>query len=368
MIGDPRAAYAGTVRPFRNILSEVVIVGFRSVVAYVPDNMDTLGLALAGQLFADRSHLGLPAFDLVTVTETPGPVRTDLGLTQHVGSGLEKLPDAELVVLLPGDVRSPEPSLAVGEAIRAAHRRGAIIAAFGAGSFLLAATGLLDGLRATTHWSLTAGLAARCPEVKVVPESLYVDEGLLVTGAGGAASLDMFLHLLRREHGPAVANPIARELVASAHRLGGEAQYIPCSLPVHSDDERLAAVIAWAGENLQRPLSVNELATRALMSSRTFARRFRETTGTTPHAWLLTQRLNRAEELLETTDLSIEEITEQLGYRNANVLREHFVKRRGMPPRTYRAIFNRRTAQPGTHQEESRRSDEGEEMGSSVPA
>ncbi|WP_225994207.1 GlxA family transcriptional regulator [Actinomadura rudentiformis] len=340
-------------------------MGFHAVVAYAPENLDTLGLALTGQVFTDRSHLGLPAFDLMTVTETPGLVRTDLGLTQHIETGLEKLPEAELVVLLPGDEGTSNPSLAVIEAIRAAHRHGAIIAAFGAGSYLLAATGLLDGRRATTHWSLTAGLAARFPKVKVVHEPLYVDEGRLVTGAGGAAGLDMLLHLLRRDHGSAVANTIARELVVSAHRLGGEAQYIPHPMPVHSGDERIAAAIAWAGENLRRSLSVNELAARALMSSRTFARRFKESTGTTPHAWLLTQRLNRAEELLETTDLSIEEIAEQVGYRNATVLRELFVKRRGMPPRTYRTIFNRRTTQRNTCRE---RPPCGDGMGNSIPA
>ncbi|KAB2340156.1 GlxA family transcriptional regulator [Actinomadura rudentiformis] len=187
-------------------------MSFRGVVAYAPENMSTLGLALVSEVFTDRSHLGLPVFDLMTVTETPGLVRTDLGLTQHIESGLGRLSAAELVVLLPGGARPPAPSPAVVEAIQSAHRHGAIIAAFGAGSYLLAATGLLDGRRATTHWSLTAGLAARFPKVKVVHEPLYVDEGRLVTGAGGAAGLDMLLHLLRREHGSLVANTIAREL------------------------------------------------------------------------------------------------------------------------------------------------------------
>ncbi|MFI0349980.1 GlxA family transcriptional regulator [Actinomadura sp. 9N407] len=330
----------------RALLSEAVTVGFRRVVAYLPENMSTWGLGMIGRVFADRTHLGLPPFEVTAAAETPGPVRTDLGLTQHIEHGLDRLAQADLIVLLPGDERTSDPSPEVVAALWAAHHRGTIIAAFCAGTYLLAAAGLLDGLRATTHWSLAADLAARFPKVTVTPEPLYVDEGLLLTGAGGISGLDMILHLLRREHGSAVANAIAREVVASAHRVGGQAQYIPSPVPVRSDDEGIAAVIDWAEQNLRRPLSVNELAARALMSPRTFARRFKEATGTTPHAWLLTQRLNRAEELLETTLLGIEEIAQQVGYRNATVLREQFVKRRGIPPRTYRSIFNGHYAQP----------------------
>jgi transcriptional regulator GlxA family with amidase domain len=323
-----------------------VTVGFRTVVAYTPENMNTWGLGMIGRVFADRTHLGLPPFEVTVAAETPGPVGTDLGLTQHIEFGLDRLAQAELIVLLAGDQYPSDPSPAVVAAIRAAHQRGAIIAAFCAGTYLLAATGLLDGLRATTHWSLAADLAARHPEIKVVSEPLYVDEGPLVTGAGGIAGLDMILHLLRREHGSSVANAIAREVVAAAHRVGGQAQFIPTPVPVRSDDERIAAVIAWAEQNLRQPLTVDQLAAQTLMSPRTFARRFKEATGTTPHAWLLTQRLNRAEELLETTALGIEEIAQQVGYRNATVLREQFVKRRGIPPRTYRSMFNDRYTDP----------------------
>ncbi|WP_225994206.1 GlxA family transcriptional regulator [Actinomadura rudentiformis] len=312
--------------------------------AYAPKDVSTLGLALVGEVFADRSDLGLPAFDLETATEVPGPVRTDLGLTQHIEFGLDRLPEAGLVVLLPGNERPLYPSPAVAAAIRAAHHRGAIIVAFCTGSYLLAATGLLDGLRATTHWSLTADFAARFPKVKVVPGPLYVDAGSLVTGAGGASGLDMFLHVLRREHGSPAASAIARELVASAHRLGGQAQYTPYPMQADSGDDHIAKAIAWAGQNLHRSLSVDDLAVRALMSSRTFARRFKAVTGTTPHAWLLNRRLDRAEELLETTDLNIEKIAERVGYRSATVLREQFVKRRGMPPRAYRNSANRQFA------------------------
>ncbi|MFG2000555.1 GlxA family transcriptional regulator [Spirillospora sp. NPDC048911] len=321
-------------------LANGTTMGFRSVVAYAPEGMSTLGFGLAVKTFSGRTQLGVSCFDFEVATDAPGPVRTDLGLVQHVEHGLDRLTRADLILLLPGE-NFPVPTPAATAALRAAHRRGAIIAAFCGGSYLLAGTGLLDGLRATTHWSLAAAFAARFPAVETVSDALYVDEGQIVTGAGAAAGLDMFLHLLRREHGSSVANMVARDVVASPHRIGDQPQYVHSPVPAHDDDARITAVLAWAGENLRQPLSVEDLAARALMSPRTFARRFKTITGTTPHAWLLNQRLNHAEELLERTDLSIQEIAQQAGYRNTTVLREQFVKRRGMPPRAYRSTLDR---------------------------
>ncbi|KAB2343801.1 GlxA family transcriptional regulator [Actinomadura rudentiformis] len=318
-------------------------MGFRSIVAYAPESLSTLGLGLAVKIFSDRYQLGVSCFDFAVATDTPGPVVTDLGLIQHVEHGLDRLAQADLILLIPGE-DYPVPTPAATAALRAAHERGAIIAAYCSGSYLLAGTGLLDGLRATTHWRMASALAARFPRVRTVPDALYVDEGQIVTCAGAAAALDMFLHLVRREHGSSVANMIARDTVASPQRFGGQAQYVSSPVP---EDERIPAVLAWAWENLRQPLSVNELAARAHMSPRTFARRFKTATGTTPHAWLLNQRLNRVEELLETTDLSIQEIANETGYRNTTVLREQFIKRRGMPPRVYRSSFHR-TCTAGT--------------------
>lgn len=315
--------------------------GFRSVVAYAPESISTFGLGVAGKVFADRSHLGLPTFDFTVCTEVPGQVRTDLGLTQSVPFGLDRLTRAELVLLLPGDENRSGLSPTAIAAIRAAHDRGAIVAAFCTGTFLLAATGLLDGSRAATHWRLAADFSARHPAVITVPEVLYVDEGRIVTGAGAAAGIDMCLYLVRREHGSAVANAIAREVVVAPHRDGGQAQYIASPVPADGDDTQITAVMERARTDLGQPPSVNDLAGWAMMSPRTFARRFKAATGTTPHSWLLTQRLDHAEELLETTDLDIEEIARRVGYRTATVLREQFVKRRGIPPRAYRRTFTR---------------------------
>ncbi|MDF5756226.1 helix-turn-helix domain-containing protein [Spongiactinospora sp. TRM90649] len=261
-----------------------------------------------------------------------------------MNAGLDRLTEADLVILLPPD--NPPLSLSgdLRDALHTAHRRGAIIAGFYTSSYTLAAAGLLDGRRATTHWSLVHDFAARYPAVTVVPEVLYIDEGNILTGAGEAAGIDMCLHLVRREHGTAVANTIAREMITPPHREGDQAQYF--STPVPSSAERqLHDAMDWARANLDKRTSVSELAAHALMSPRTFARRFRAVTGTTPHAWLLAQRLKHAEELLETTDLNLEEISRLVGYNSVAVLREQFIKHRGISPRAYRQTF-RRAANP----------------------
>ena len=196
-----------------------------------------------------------------------------------------------------------------------------------------------NGLAATTHWQFADELAARHPAVRVRPEALYVDEGTVLTGAGAAAGIDLYLHLVRREHGAAVANSIARGLVVPPHRDGGQRQYIESAVAADGQDRRLAEVIAWARQNLSRRVGVEELAGRALMSRRSFARRFRAATGTTPHAWLVAQRLSLAEELLESTRLSVEEIARRVGFGSAAALRERFGEHRGVAPRDYRRTF-----------------------------
>ncbi|MEV0649413.1 helix-turn-helix domain-containing protein [Phytomonospora sp. NPDC050363] len=310
---------------------------FPRVAAYAPPGVGLLALGVVTEVFGERA--GLPAFDLAFCAERPGPVRTDLGAPLTIEHGLDRLAEADLVLALPwSDFREPPPA-AVLDALRAAHRRGAVVAAHCVGAFALAAAGLLDGLRATTHWRFAALLAERHPDVSVDAEALYVDEGAVVTGAGAAAGFDLCLHLLRREYGTAVANAVARDLVLPAHRDGGQAQFLAAPVPEEGDGDRFAELCDWMRAGLDRPLTVDVLARKALMSRRTFSRRFTAATGTSPHAWLLAQRLNAAEELLESTALPVEEIARRVGYRNAAVLREQFVRRRGVPPREYRRAF-----------------------------
>jgi transcriptional regulator GlxA family with amidase domain len=320
--------------------------GFRSIRAYAPAGVQTLAVGLVAEAFRDRGQPGLPAFDVVICADAAGPVLTDTGLPFCVDAPVERLAEADLVVVLPGAAVASEASPPLIAAIQAAHRRGAIVAGHGTGSFTLAAAGLLDGRRATTHWRLAPELAARYPAVIVEPDVLYVDEGQVITGAGAGAGLDLYLHLLRREHGTRTASSIARDILVPPHRDGGQAQYIEAPLPSDTADAGLATALDWAVANLGRPILVEEMAAQALMSVRTFARRFKATTGTTPHAWLLHQRLARAEEMLETTDLPVHEVARLVGYASGAVLREQFVKRRGVPPRQYRQAFGAHRLSP----------------------
>jgi transcriptional regulator GlxA family with amidase domain len=313
---------------------------FRSVAAYVQDGTGGFGLGVIGEIFGfDRTGRGMPGFDLAVCSRRPGPVRTDTGLTVQVDHGLDRLAAADLVVVSSWPALEAEPPDELLDALRRAYDRGAIVTSHCTGAFALAAAGLLDGRRATTHWRWVDAIAQRFPDVKLVPEVLYVDEGRIVTGAGVAAGVDLCLYLLRREYGATVATAVARDMVVPPHRDGGQAQYVAVPVPVDCDDERLGEVIAWARAHLDRRLRVEDLAARALMSPRSFARHFRAATGTTPHAWLLGQRLHLAEELLETADLPVEEVARRCGFGSAAALREQFVRRRGVPPRDYRRTF-----------------------------
>ncbi|MFI1177748.1 GlxA family transcriptional regulator [Streptomyces melanogenes] len=297
-----------------------------------------LAVGIVSEVFGPHGE-ALPGFDFALCAERPGPVPTDLGVPLAITHGLDRLAAADLVIALPGAQFRTPPAPAVLDALSAAYERGALVAAHCVGTFALAAAGLLDGRRATTHWRFADLLAGRHPDVTVEPDALYIDEGRVITGAGAAAGFDLCLHLLRREYGAATANAVARDMVLPSHREGGQAQYLAAPVPEDGQDERLAEVLAWARAHLHEPLPVAELARRALMSKRSFARRFAAATGTTPHAWLRDLRLSSAEELLETTDLPVEEIARRVGYGSAAVLREQFVRRRGVPPRSYRRSF-----------------------------
>lgn len=319
----------------------------RDVVALVHEGTGAFGLGVASEVFGyDRSCRGLPRFDFALAGPRTGPVRTDTGLVVQVEHSLERLARADLVDVLSWEDYDAEPPTELLDALRAAYDRGAVVMSHCSGAYLLAAAGLLDGRRATTHWRYAERLAARFPMVRVDPDVLYVDEGRVLTGAGTAAGVDLCLYLLRREFGAHVANAVARDMVVPPHRDGGQAQYVTAPLPEVGESELLGDVLAWMAEHLGEQVTVDGLAARALMSPRSFARHFRAATGTTPHAWLLVQRLHRAEELLETGDLPVDEVARRVGFGSAGTLREQFVRRRGVPPRDYRRAFRGRTAAP----------------------
>ncbi len=285
----------------------------------------------------DRTAHGVPRLEFAVCANTREPIPTSMGFSLMVDEGLERVRDADLVAVpaLPRGKTPPEPVL---DAIREAYDRGARILSVCSGAFALGAAGLLDGRECTTHWMYTEELQRLFPLAKVVPEVLYVDTGQVVTSAGTAAGLDACLHIWRQEYGAAVASMVARRAVVPPHRDGGQAQFIARAVPA-CDADTLGPLLTWILENLAEDHSVDSLARRALMSPRTFARRFRDETGTTPHSWLTTQRVAAAEELLETTEQPVEWIATEVGFGNAAALRHHFQRVRGVSPLQYRRTF-----------------------------
>ncbi|WP_345714204.1 DJ-1/PfpI family protein, partial [Kineococcus glutinatus] len=271
---------------------------FRSVVALASDPVAAFELGVVSEVFGlDRSADGLPRWDFTVCAHRPGRVPTTSGYAVHVEHGLGRLAEADLVAVPSWPTGAGVVPAEVVAALLAAHDRGARLLAVCSGAFLLAAAGLLDGRRAATHWRYAPLLAARHPAVDVDPDVLYVDTGQVVTSAGTAAAVDACLHLVRQEHGAAVAAAIARRMVAPVHRAGGQAQFVETAVPEPGTDD-LTPVLEWARAHLDHPLPVAVLAARAHVSPRTFARRFAAATGTTPHRWVLQQRLLLAERLL----------------------------------------------------------------------
>ncbi|GAA4235292.1 helix-turn-helix domain-containing protein [Actinomadura meridiana] len=257
-------------------------------------------------------------------------------------------PYAPNTVIVPGwaDVDADPPADLL-DAVRAAHSAGARVASLCTGAFVLAATGLLDGKRATTHWAHTGTLAARHPRVSVDPDVLYVDNGTVLTSAGKAAALDLCLHLVRLDHGSSITNAVARRLVVPPHRDGGQAQFVTTPAPAPTENP-LADLFPWVMRRLDQPLTVTDLARQARMSPRNLGRHFRSTTGTTPLRWLLTQRIRRAQELLELTDDGVDVIAAATGMGTATTLRRHFNRTVGVPPDAYRRTFRARTGPPSS--------------------
>jgi AraC family transcriptional regulator, transcriptional activator FtrA len=320
----PRAARRASPHP-------VAILILKTVVPF--------DLGVPCQIFGyGKPDLGAVRYTAQVCAAAPGRVQTSAGFAVEVAHGLEVL-DRVGTVIIPGisDLDAPVPQ-AVLAALRAAYARGARVASICTGAFVLAAAGLLDGRRATTHWQDAPLLAARYPRVTVDPAVLYIDEGRVITSAGVAAGIDLCLHLVRSDYGAAVANAVARRLVVAPHRSGGQAQFAERAVP----DARAAGLErtrGWMLEELARPLTVAELAAHAQMSRRTFIRRFRAETGTSPLQWVLHQRVLRAQHLLETTSESLERIAGMCGFGSAVVLRQHFRRVVGTTPLAYRLAF-----------------------------
>ena len=343
----------------------------KNVAVVALDRIEAFELGVVCEVFGiDRSDDGLPTYDFAVVAAEPGPIRCNAGFTIDTPYGLDRLEEADLVAVpAVSDRRLGQAELISGfspprnqpagglpaslgrgpadggqlpgdllAALRRAADRGAWVLSVCSGVFVLGEAGLLEGRRCTTHWRHTAELARRYPSAKVDAGVLYVDEQPVITSAGTAAGIDACLHLVRKEQGSRVANGIARRMVVPPHRDGGQAQYIDRPLADTSGGS-LGGVLDWMALNLGRPLSVGDLAGRAHMSPRTFARRFTQETGTTPLRWLTSQRILLAQQLLEETDETVDAIAEKVGFGNAATLRHHFRACRDTTPDSYRRLF-----------------------------
>ncbi|WP_367136522.1 helix-turn-helix domain-containing protein [Saccharothrix sp. HUAS TT1] len=313
----------------------------RTVATVVIDGLAPFEFGVICEVFGiDRTEEGIPPIDFLVCGERPGtPIRTSVGASLTPDHGLDALDRADLVAVPAVTIRDEYPP-AVVEAILRAHRRGSTLLSVCSGAFVLGAAGLLDDRRCTTHWSHAADLAERFPRAEVDPDVLFVDEGDIVTSAGTAAGIDACLHVVRRELGAAATATIARRMVVAPQRDGGQRQFVELPAPHRADS--LQPLLAWLQDHLEHEHTVTSLAERATMSERTFARRFSAETGTTPHRWLTTQRVLLARQLLEETQLAVEDVAHRCGFGTAALLRHHFVSVVGVAPKDYRRSFSHR--------------------------
>ncbi|MEV0621264.1 helix-turn-helix domain-containing protein [Nonomuraea sp. NPDC050404] len=310
----------------------VAVLAFEGTVAF--------DLAIPCQVFAAARQPDLsPAYEVRVCAARPVTATAwDQELfCLNPTHGLADALDADTVIVPGGDPERP-PAPEVLRVVRAVAERGGRVASICTGAFVLAAAGLLDGRRATTHWRLADRLARDFPEIEVDPSVLYVDEGDVLTSAGVAAGLDLCLHLVRRDLGAATASGTARAIVMPPQRSGGQAQFIEYRDP-DGDPDDLAPTLRWMQDHLGEPLTLAGIAAHAAMSTRSLSRRFRARMGLTPLQWLLEQRVQRVRELLETTDLPVERIARTTGFGSVEALRHHFAKQVGTTPRAYRTTF-----------------------------
>ncbi|HET9021805.1 MAG TPA: helix-turn-helix domain-containing protein [Ornithinibacter sp.] len=311
-------------------------MALRSIAVILQEPVSLFEFGVLAEVFGiDRSDEGIAPFDYRVCAETPGPMDSRNGTFVQAPLGLEAAADADLVAV-PASTSAKTPSAGVVDVLRAAVDRGAWVMSVCSGAFTLGAAGILDGRECTTHWRYAQELADLTPLARVDPNVLYVRDGTVITSAGTAAGIDAALYLVRTELGATVANTIARRMVVPPHRDGGQRQFIDRPVPP-TTAESLGPVLAWMLENLDEPHTVDDLARRAAMSPRTFARRFVAETGTTPHQWVTDQRVLRARQLLEETDLPVEAVARDAGFGSAALLRHHFQRCTGITPTVFRS-------------------------------
>jgi len=317
----------------------------RLVAALAYDGLCTFEFGITAEVFGlHRPEMGDDWYRFITCTEKPGTLATNAGLRIEVEHGLDTLADAGTIVIPGWRSDGIEPSEDLRSALLGAHRRGARIVTICSGAFLLASVGLLSGRRATTHWRYAERLRSAYPAIQVDPDVLYVDGHDVLTSAGSAAGIDLLLHIVRKDFGPRAANSVARRMVMAPHRAGGQAQFIERPVPTHAGD-RMAKVLDAVRVDPKADWTIPGMAHLAAMSERSFARRFRTSTGLSPGAWVGAQRLAAARDLLETTRLSVEQVAEEAGFGSAANLRMQFRADTGLSPKSYRELFGNGVAE-----------------------
>jgi AraC family transcriptional regulator, transcriptional activator FtrA len=313
------------------------------VAAVAYDRLCTFEFGCTVELFAlPRPELDVPWYDFAVCAAERGPIRAAGGIAVHVSHSLQLLERADTIVIPGWRDADEDPPGELLRKLRQAYDRGARLCSICSGVFVLAATGVLAGKRATTHWKYVDRLTKQYPDITVEPNALYVDEGQVLTSAGSAAGLDMLVHLVRKDFGARIANQVAQRLVIPPHREGGQAQFVP--RPVASDERgRLSKLLDWIRGHLAAEHTVESLAERASMSPRSLQREFKAATGLAPYSWIVRERIERAKELLETGRLPAQRIAERVGMGSAESLRHHFRARVGTTPAQYRARFFRRS-------------------------
>jgi AraC family transcriptional activator FtrA len=316
----------------------------RLVAVLVYDQLCSFEFGCAVEIFGlPRPEFGENWYRFMTCAADRGPMRAMGGITVHADTDLSALPSAGTVIVPGWKGADVPPSPELVAALRSAYDAGARLVTICSGVFVLAAAGILTDERVTTHWRYAEKLQAKYPRLEVDPNVLYVDAGRILTSAGSAAGLDLCLHLVRRDYGARIANQVARRLVLAPHRNGGQAQFIERPIEARADS-RFSAVLAMLAERVHEPFTIASMARAAAMSPRTFVRRFRDATGRSPAEWLIEARVERARELLETTDLTIDEIAERCGFGGSATLRHHFRRKLSLSPLAYRARFARDVA------------------------
>lgn len=310
-----------------------------TVAIVIYNQVGAFGLGIAMEIFAQPLPAdGYPGYKVTIVSVEGRSVTAQGGMRLSATGRLEDLRRARIILIPAWRENHERPPEQLLSELRRAQERGAILVSICDGAFVLAHAGLLDGLRATTHWADIADLKIQFPGIRIEDDVLYVDEGNILTSAGGASGIDACLHLVRRDFGTRIANAVARRMVIPPHRDGGQRQYVATPIPSRAG-RPLSAAMDWAREHLHRAISAKAFAREAAMSERTFLRRFQDEVGLSPKAWLATERMRVAQELLESTEMPLSEVGQAVGYTSTETFRAAFRRIIGVPPSTYRTRF-----------------------------